>query len=95
MLTIQVSNVNFDELVQHLEQVRALIEGADILLVETLFDTLNSKAALFAIETFFEDGAPRVPIMISGTITDASGRTLSGQTVQVFWHQSSILNLSQ
>ena len=81
-------NVSFDELAAtYLDQARALVEGGvDILLVETIFDTLNAKAALFAIETFFEEGGPRVPVMISGTITDASGRTLSGQTVQAFWH---------
>jgi 5-methyltetrahydrofolate--homocysteine methyltransferase len=60
--------------------------GADILLVETIFDTLNCKAALFAIDTFFEETGQRLPIMISGTVTDASGRILSGQTVSAFWH---------
>ncbi|MEA5098047.1 MAG: methionine synthase, partial [Burkholderiaceae bacterium] len=68
-------------------QVRALVEGgADLLLVETIFDTLNAKAALFAIDSFFEESGQRLPIMISGTVTDASGRILSGQTVTAFWH---------
>jgi 5-methyltetrahydrofolate--homocysteine methyltransferase len=65
----------------------ALVEGgADVLLVETIFDTLNCKAALFAIDTFFEESGKRLPIMISGTVTDASGRILSGQTVTAFWN---------
>jgi 5-methyltetrahydrofolate--homocysteine methyltransferase len=68
------------------EQVRGLMDGgAHILLVETIFDTLNCKAALYAIEMVFEEKGLRLPIMISGTITDASGRTLSGQTVEAFW----------
>jgi 5-methyltetrahydrofolate--homocysteine methyltransferase len=81
-------NVNFDQLVTaYLEQTRALVEGGvDILMVETIFDTLNCKAALFAIETFFEETGKRLPLMISGTVTDASGRILSGQTVPAFWH---------
>ncbi|HVK94666.1 MAG TPA: methionine synthase [Noviherbaspirillum sp.] len=81
-------NVTFDQLVAaYLEQTRALVEGgADVLLVETIFDTLNCKAALFAIDTFFEESDKRLPIMISGTVTDASGRILSGQTVPAFWH---------
>jgi 5-methyltetrahydrofolate--homocysteine methyltransferase len=81
-------NVSFDQLVNaYLEQTRALVEGgADILMVETIFDTLNCKAALFAIDTFFEESGLRYPIMISGTVTDASGRILSGQTVTAFWH---------
>ena len=81
-------NVNFDQLVTaYLEQTRALVEGgADILMVETIFDTLNCKAALFAIDQFFEESGLRFPIMISGTVTDASGRILSGQTVTAFWH---------
>ena len=81
-------NVTFDELVvAYLEQVRALVEGGvDLLLVETIFDTLNAKAALFAIDTFFEESGQRLPIMISGTVSDASGRILSGQTVTAFWH---------
>lgn len=79
--------VTFDELVQaYLVQARALVEGGvDLLLVETIFDTLNAKAALFAIDLMFEEKGMRWPIMVSGTITDASGRTLSGQTVEAFW----------
>jgi len=67
--------------------VKGLVEGgADILLVETIFDTLNAKAALFAIDAYFEEAGVRLPVMISGTITDASGRTLSGQTAEAFWN---------
>jgi 5-methyltetrahydrofolate--homocysteine methyltransferase len=78
--------ITFDELVTaYKEQVRALIDGgADVLLVETIFDTLNAKAALFAIEEVKEELGKNIPIMVSGTITDASGRTLSGQTVEAF-----------
>ncbi|HEX2530331.1 MAG TPA: methionine synthase, partial [Burkholderiaceae bacterium] len=81
-------NITFDQLVAaYLEQTRGLVEGgADVLLVETIFDTLNCKAALFAIDTFFEESGKRLPIMISGTVTDASGRILSGQTVAAFWN---------
>ncbi|MEY2678075.1 MAG: hypothetical protein RLZ00_767 [Pseudomonadota bacterium] len=81
-------NVNFEELrAAYYEQVKGLVEGgADVLLVETIFDTLNAKAALFAIEEFFEASGERLPIIISGTVTDASGRILSGQTVTAFWH---------
>ena len=81
-------NITFDQLVaSYLEQTRGLVEGGvDVLLVETIFDTLNCKAALFAIDTFFEESGKRLPIMISGTVTDASGRILSGQTVPAFWH---------
>jgi 5-methyltetrahydrofolate--homocysteine methyltransferase len=81
-------NTSFDALVvDYLEAIRGLTEGgADILLVETIFDTLNAKAALFAIESFFDQAGRRWPIMISGTITDASGRTLSGQTAEAFWN---------
>jgi 5-methyltetrahydrofolate--homocysteine methyltransferase len=69
------------------EQVRALLgAGVDALLVETIFDTLNAKAALFAIESVFDEGAARVPVMVSVTITDASGRTLSGQTIGAFYN---------
>jgi len=84
-------NVTFDELVEsYTEAVRGLLDGgADILMVETIFDTLNAKAALFAIEQYFEQHNMRVPIMISGTITDASGRTLSGQTTEAFWNSLS------
>lgn len=78
--------VNFDDLlVAYKEQSKALIDGgADILLVETIFDTLNAKAALFAIEEVKEELGIDIPVMVSGTITDASGRTLSGQTVEAF-----------
>jgi 5-methyltetrahydrofolate--homocysteine methyltransferase len=81
-------NVSFDQLVSdYLEAARGLTAGGvDILLVETVFDTLNAKAALFAIEQFFDEAGRRWPLMISGTITDASGRTLSGQTAEAFWN---------
>ncbi len=84
-------NVTFDELVEtYREAIRGLTDGgADLLLVETVFDTLNAKAALFAIELFFDQTGRRWPIMISGTITDASGRTLSGQTAEAFWNSLS------
>jgi 5-methyltetrahydrofolate--homocysteine methyltransferase len=78
--------INFDQLVTaYKQQVHALIDGGvDIILVETIFDTLNAKAALFAIEEVFDEKGNRLPIMVSGTITDASGRTLSGQTTEAF-----------
>ncbi|MFJ5446787.1 methionine synthase [Methylobacillus methanolivorans] len=81
-------NVTFDQLVAaYHEQTRGLVDGgADILMVETIFDTLNCKAALFAIDQYFEETGKRLPIMISGTVTDASGRILSGQTVPAFWN---------
>jgi len=81
-------NVSFEELrVSYFEQARGLIEGgADVLLLETIFDTLNAKAALFAIDEYFEQSGQRLPLIISGTVTDASGRILSGQTVTAFWH---------
>jgi 5-methyltetrahydrofolate--homocysteine methyltransferase len=81
-------NVSFDELVQaYSEEVRALIEGeVDIILIETVFDTLNAKAAGYATLSVFEETGVELPIMISGTITDASGRTLSGQTATAFWY---------
>jgi len=81
-------NVTFDELVAaYLEQARSLAEGGvDLFLVETIFDTLNAKAALFAIDQFFEESGKHFPLMISGTVTDASGRILSGQTVEAFWN---------
>ncbi|HIA14958.1 MAG TPA: methionine synthase [Nitrospirales bacterium] len=81
-------NVTFDELVTtYAEAIRALVAGgADLLLVETIFDTLNAKAALYAIAQFNDDRDYPLPIMISGTITDASGRTLSGQTTEAFWN---------
>ena len=81
-------NVDFEQLrAAYYEQVEALFEGgADVLLVETIFDTLNAKAALFAIDEFFDNTGERLPLIISGTVTDASGRILSGQTVTAFWH---------
>ena len=87
--------ISFDQLVDaYSEQVKALIEGGcDLLLVETIFDTLNAKAALFAIDQYFERNNIQLPIMVSGTITDASGRTLSGQTVEAFLHSVSHLPL--
>ena len=79
--------VSFDELKEaYYEQAKGLMDGGcDALIVETIFDTLNAKAALFAIEELFEEVGDRLPVMVSGTITDASGRTLSGQTVGAFW----------
>ncbi|MGY1722307.1 methionine synthase [Blastococcus sp. SYSU DS0533] len=81
-------NVTFDELVAaYLEQATGLVDGGvDALLVETIFDTLNAKAAIFALETLFEQRGRRWPVLISGTITDASGRTLSGQVTEAFWN---------
>lgn len=81
-------NITFDELAEaYTEAVRGLIDGgADIILIETVFDTLNAKAAIFAVEQYFDSIGYKLPVMISGTITDASGRTLSGQTVAAFWH---------
>jgi 5-methyltetrahydrofolate--homocysteine methyltransferase len=81
-------NVSYDELViAYIEQSRGLIDGgADLLLIETIFDTLNAKAAIFACETLFEELGERWPVIISGTITDASGRTLSGQVTEAFWN---------
>ncbi len=81
-------NVTFEELRKaYYEQVAALVEGGvDVLMVETIFDTLNAKAALFAIEEYFENTSERLPLIISGTVTDASGRILSGQTVSAFWN---------
>lgn len=79
-------NTNFDQLViAYKEQIHALLDGGvDVLLIETVFDTLNAKAALFAVEEVFSASKNRVPVMISGTITDASGRTLTGQTTEAF-----------
>ena len=81
-------NVSFEQLAEaYLVQVNGLVDGgADLLLIETIFDTLNAKAAIFAIETLFEERGRRWPVMISGTITDASGRTLSGQVTEAFWY---------
>ena len=81
-------NTSFEELRKaYYEQTEALVKGgSDLLMVETIFDTLNAKAALFAIDEYFEDSGERLPLIISGTVTDASGRILSGQTVTAFWH---------
>jgi 5-methyltetrahydrofolate--homocysteine methyltransferase len=81
-------NIGFDELVAaYLEEARGLVDGgADILLVETVFDTLNAKAAIVAVETLFDEAGRRWPVVVSGTITDASGRTLSGQVTEAFWN---------
>jgi 5-methyltetrahydrofolate--homocysteine methyltransferase len=81
-------NTNFEELREtYLEATRALAEGgADFILIETVFDTLNAKAAIFAVEQYREEAENNIPVMISGTITDASGRTLSGQTTEAFWN---------
>jgi 5-methyltetrahydrofolate--homocysteine methyltransferase len=81
-------NVDFETLrAAYYEQTEALVQGgADVILVETIFDTLNAKAALFAVDEYFEASGERLPIIISGTVTDASGRILSGQTVTAFWH---------
>jgi len=87
--------VTFDQLMEaYYEQAKGLMDGGvDILLVETIFDTLNAKAALFAIEKLFEDTGKKIPVMVSGTITDASGRTLSGQTVEAFLYSVNHLEL--
>ncbi len=81
-------NVDFDELESaYADATRGLVEGgADVLMVETIFDTLNAKAALFGIARVFDETGARMPVMISGTITDRSGRTLSGQTAEAFWY---------
>jgi len=81
-------NIEFDQLVAaYSEATQALIKGGvDIILIETVFDTLNAKAAIFAVDQVFQELGRRLPVMISGTITDASGRTLSGQTTEAFWH---------
>ena len=83
-----IRNVNFDQLVTaYAEAARALVQGgSDILLIETVFDTLNAKAALFAVRQVQEELGTTLPVMVSGTITDASGRTLSGQTTEAFWN---------
>ncbi|HLT98726.1 MAG TPA: homocysteine S-methyltransferase family protein, partial [Burkholderiaceae bacterium] len=81
-------NVTFEALRDaYAEQLKGLLDGGvDIVLIETIFDTLNAKAAIFAVETVFEERGIRLPVMISGTVTDASGRILSGQTVEAFWN---------
>jgi len=87
-------NVTFDELViAYTEAMRGLVDGgSDIVLIETIFDTLNAKAAIFAVLQYFDDHNIELPVMISGTITDASGRTLSGQTAQAFWNSMRHVN---
>jgi 5-methyltetrahydrofolate--homocysteine methyltransferase len=81
-------NISFEELrVAYTEQMNGLLDGGiDLVLIETIFDTLNAKAAIFAVESVFEERGVRLPVMISGTVTDASGRILSGQTVEAFWN---------
>jgi 5-methyltetrahydrofolate--homocysteine methyltransferase len=80
--------VSFDEVMEaYYEQVKGLIDGGvDVILIETIFDTLNAKAAIYAVKKYFADYSIELPIMISGTITDASGRTLSGQTLEAFYY---------
>ncbi|MBC9823411.1 methionine synthase [Terrabacter sp. MAHUQ-38] len=80
-------NVTYDQLVAaYLEAARGLVDGgSDLIFIETIFDTLNAKAAIFAVETLFEEQGRRWPVVVSGTITDASGRTLSGQVTEAFW----------
>jgi 5-methyltetrahydrofolate--homocysteine methyltransferase len=87
--------ITYDQLVEaYYEQTRGLLDGgADVLLVETVFDSLNSKAALFAIDKYFTDTGRRIPVMLSFTITDRSGRTLSGQTVEAYWNSVSHMKL--
>ena len=89
-------NVSFDELkIAYYDQAKGLLDGGvDLFLIETVFDTLNCKAALFAVQTLLEERGIEIPIMVSGTITDASGRTLSGQTVEAFWHSIRHANLT-
>lgn len=81
-------NIDFDTLrAAYYEQAKGLLEGGvDLFLVETIFDTLNAKAAIFALDELMDDTGERLPVIISGTVTDASGRILSGQTVTAFWH---------
>ncbi len=87
-------NISFDELVEaYTEAVRGMCDAnVDIILIETIFDTLNAKAAIFAVEQYFDVLGYKLPVMISGTITDASGRTLSGQTAAAFWNSLSHVN---
>ena len=91
----QFRAVTFDQVANaYVEQIRGLIDGGvDLILIETIFDTLNAKAALFAVEQVFEEKKVKLPVMISGTITDASGRTLSGQTVEAFLNSVSHIDL--
>jgi 5-methyltetrahydrofolate--homocysteine methyltransferase len=88
-------NVSFDQIVEaYTPQIKGLVEGgADFLMVETVFDTLNCKAVLFAIDQCFEESGNKIPVMLSGTIIDASGRTLSGQTLESFWIATSHIDL--
>src|SRR5690606_22213719 len=81
-------NVTFEALRDaYTEQLNGLLDGGvDLVLIETIFDTLNAKAAIFAVESVFEARGIRLPVMVSGTVTDASGRILSGQTVEAFWN---------
>src|SRR6266850_2033001 len=81
-------NIYFDELVAaYGEALKGLADGgADLILLETIFDTLNAKAAIFAIEALFEERGRRLPVIVSGTVTDQSGRTLTGQTPEAFWN---------
>ena len=87
--------INFDQLVEiYKQQAEALMDGGvDLFIVETIFDTLNAKAALFAISTLFEERSTKIPVMVSGTITDASGRTLSGQVTEAFWNSVSHMDI--
>jgi len=87
--------ITFDQLVDvYYEQAEALYEGGvDLFIVETIFDTLNGKAALFALSNLFDEKGKQLPVMVSGTITDASGRTLSGQTTEAFWYSVSHMDL--
>ena len=87
--------INFDQLVEvYKQQAEALLDGGvDLFIVETIFDTLNAKAALFAISSLFEDRKIKMPVMVSGTITDASGRTLSGQVTEAFWNSISHMDI--
>ena len=89
-------NISFDQLNDsYQEQIEALIDGGvDIILIETVFDTLNCKAALFAVDSVLKNKKRNIPIFVSGTITDASGRTLSGQTVEAFWHSIRHANIA-
>ena len=87
-------NVTFDELVEaYCESTEALIEGGvDLIMLETIFDTLNAKAAAYAVESVFDKSGKTLPVMVSGTITDASGRTLSGQTAEAFYYSMRHIN---
>ena len=89
-------NINFDTLYKaYFEQAKGLMDGGvDIFMIETVFDTLNCKAALFAVQTLMEENHRKLPVLVSGTITDASGRTLSGQTIEAFWYSIRHANLT-